>query len=501
MATAKTAPATPALQLLDLDPNQLVLPIDGNVRKDTQLDPDFLKSIKERGVLIPILVIPNEDGGHDVFDGQRRTLGAVAAGHKMIPAIVTSSREEADRISDQIIVNDHRAAITDVDHVAAYQQLALIGLPASAIAKRVSRSVDVVNQALTVAGNPVASTALQSYQITLAQAATIAELSDDEKAVHDLTETAAKHPEKFDHVAKYHRDRIALAANVAAKHAQLAEDGTTDLGDVKSWTWFLEKDDVEWIRIGELAFKATPTVELTLEDVQGFGADFAAGVSTGYADAPNDYTEVAKLQYYVANREQHDIVRKQRSDTIPPTPAQIEAEAERRREEDARTKLRADWANAAEIRRTWISEFLERPTPPNDAIIYVAWAETYASYRNGVDRDVLEWLDIPTGGRSVDEQAARAALSARPKLAMTFVLACSLVALEDDSAAAISNHWQREELLEPTIFHLEQLRSWGYGLSDTEQAYITAGKEELAAIAAEAGLDNDEPTEDDGDDE
>jgi len=67
--------ATPTLEMLD--PTALI--VDINVRKDAALTPEFVASIKEHGVIEPVIAHRNDDGTVHVRMGQRRTLGAIEA--------------------------------------------------------------------------------------------------------------------------------------------------------------------------------------------------------------------------------------------------------------------------------------------------------------------------------------------------------------------------------------------------------------------------------------
>lgn len=495
MVSAKTSP--PELELKWLDPNELVLPLDGNIRKDTQLDPDFLASIKSRGVLQPVLVYVNEDGGHSVFDGQRRTLGAVKTAKKTIPALVAPSRADADRVSDQLIVNEQRAQLTNPERVAAFQQLSLFGLTPAQIAKRTSTPAERVGMALTVAGNKVAAKALESYPITLEQAAAIAELSENTVAVHKLTKAAAEAPNTFEHVLADERKRVALERDKDAARQAADAAGLTIIA-AQMWAWdYQEKDGPEWFRIDRFALAATPTQFLTLDDVKPFLPDVAAAVGEDYGPGPG-YTRVVKVIYFVTNLEAHGIVKLQHSaddHDEPQTEEEIAEAAAREAERTARLKREEDWKQASEIRKSWISEFLERPNPPTDAIIYIAWSITYWQWYEGLEGDVLDWLDIPYDDDDDDrsrEDFAQIALAARPKLAMSLVLAIALQQLEDFARPASTDYNQRK-YADQLVFHLEQLRNWGYGLSEAETAGLEAAK---AAIAARNAP---EPEETEGD--
>lgn len=56
---------------------------------------DMVESIKEYGVLVPIIVRPMENGNYEIVSGHRRHHAAVLAGQEEIPAIVREMDEDA----------------------------------------------------------------------------------------------------------------------------------------------------------------------------------------------------------------------------------------------------------------------------------------------------------------------------------------------------------------------------------------------------------------------
>ena len=65
--------AAPTLEMLD--PTTLTVAI--NVRKDAALTADFIASVKEHGVMEPVIAHRKDDGTVHVLMGQRRTRAAV----------------------------------------------------------------------------------------------------------------------------------------------------------------------------------------------------------------------------------------------------------------------------------------------------------------------------------------------------------------------------------------------------------------------------------------
>jgi ParB family chromosome partitioning protein len=170
---------------------------------------------------VPIVAHRTTDGDLSVLYGGRRTLAAVEAGRATVPVYVvevpdSEKAREIYRLVTQLAENDHRDPLRDAERVAAYQQLSLLGLTATAIARRVHRRVADVRTGLAVAGSQVAAGALDRFDLTLAQAGVLAEFDDDPAAVEKLGKVARSEPGQFEHVAQRLRDKRATDAAHAA---------------------------------------------------------------------------------------------------------------------------------------------------------------------------------------------------------------------------------------------------------------------------------------------
>ena len=114
--------------------------IENNVRIVADLDPAFLASVKQHGVLLPTIGYRNEAGEVVVRDGQMRVLAARETGHP-VPVVITSrDTSDAARLVEQVVANDRRTALTDGDRIEAYRQMELAGLSVAQIATYRSRS-------------------------------------------------------------------------------------------------------------------------------------------------------------------------------------------------------------------------------------------------------------------------------------------------------------------------------------------------------------------------
>jgi ParB family chromosome partitioning protein len=106
-------------------------------------DPDALSelaaSIRENGLLQPILVTPT-DGGFQLIAGERRLRAAQLAGLERIPAVVRTANQQ-QQLALALVENLQRADLNSMDEARAFRQLIdEFGLTQEQVASRVGRS-------------------------------------------------------------------------------------------------------------------------------------------------------------------------------------------------------------------------------------------------------------------------------------------------------------------------------------------------------------------------
>lgn len=105
-------------------------------------------SIREVGVLQPILVRATEETGYELIAGERRWRAARRAGLPTIPAIVRNVSDLA-RIEHAVIENLHRQDLNALEEAAAYQQLIEdFGLTHEQLSVRVGKSRAAITNSL-----------------------------------------------------------------------------------------------------------------------------------------------------------------------------------------------------------------------------------------------------------------------------------------------------------------------------------------------------------------
>jgi len=100
---------------------------------------ELATSIKEHGVLSPIIVRPN-GSKYEIIAGERRYKAAGQAGLKDIPAIIKQASDGDSRIIS-LIENIQREDLNDIDRASALRELKVnLGSPWEAVAKRLGLS-------------------------------------------------------------------------------------------------------------------------------------------------------------------------------------------------------------------------------------------------------------------------------------------------------------------------------------------------------------------------
>lgn len=100
---------------------------------------ELIDSIKDKGVLQPI-VVQKSDEGYEIIVGERRWRASKKAGLKKIPAVIKETTD-TESLELAIIENIHRHDLNPIEEGMAYSRLALdFGMKQEQIAKRVGKN-------------------------------------------------------------------------------------------------------------------------------------------------------------------------------------------------------------------------------------------------------------------------------------------------------------------------------------------------------------------------
>jgi ParB family chromosome partitioning protein len=105
-------------------------------------------SIRELGVLQPVLVRPAEGASYELIAGERRWRAAKRAGLQTIPALVRTATDTAS-LEQAVVENLHRQDLNPLEEAAAFQQLIEdFGLTHEQLATRVGKSRAAITNTL-----------------------------------------------------------------------------------------------------------------------------------------------------------------------------------------------------------------------------------------------------------------------------------------------------------------------------------------------------------------
>lgn len=115
---------------------------------------ELAHSIRQVGVLQPILVRPRGDGRYETIAGERRLRAAELAGLTEIPAVVRHT-EDRDLLTEALLENLHRVDLNPLEEAGAYRQLLDdFGLTHDALAEKLGRSRSAISNTLRLLGLP-----------------------------------------------------------------------------------------------------------------------------------------------------------------------------------------------------------------------------------------------------------------------------------------------------------------------------------------------------------
>jgi ParB family chromosome partitioning protein len=117
---------------------------------------ELVDSIREVGLLQPIVVRPLDGNRYELIMGERRWRAAQRVGLAAIPAIVRET-PDTDMLRDALLENLHRSQLNPLEEAAAYQQLlADFGATHEELALRIGRSRPQISNTIRLLGLPPA---------------------------------------------------------------------------------------------------------------------------------------------------------------------------------------------------------------------------------------------------------------------------------------------------------------------------------------------------------
>ena len=126
-------------------------------RKVFEAEPfaELVHSVKEFGVLQPIVVREISTGKYELIMGERRLRASKEAGLKKIPAVIRETSDD-NMLRDALLENIHRANLNPLEEASAYQQLLSdFGITQDQLAEKLGRSRPQITNTIRLLKLPV----------------------------------------------------------------------------------------------------------------------------------------------------------------------------------------------------------------------------------------------------------------------------------------------------------------------------------------------------------
>lgn len=140
---------------------------------------ELAHSIKENGLIQPIIVRKSPVLGYEILAGERRYRASIAAGLSEIPVIIKQLSDQ-DMMLHSIIENLQRENLNPIEEAKAYQSLIDKGFTHTEIAEKMGKSRPYITNLVRLLGLPKhILTEVQSGKLSQAHARLLIQLSSD----------------------------------------------------------------------------------------------------------------------------------------------------------------------------------------------------------------------------------------------------------------------------------------------------------------------------------
>ena len=142
---------------------------------------ELAQSIKENGLMQPIIVRKSPVLGYEILAGERRYRASIAAGLSEVPVIVKQLSDQ-DMMLHSIIENLQRENLNPIEEAKAYQSLIDKGFTHTEIAEKMGKSRPYITNLVRLLGLPKhILTEVESGKLSQAHARLLIQLSSDKQ--------------------------------------------------------------------------------------------------------------------------------------------------------------------------------------------------------------------------------------------------------------------------------------------------------------------------------
>jgi ParB/RepB/Spo0J family partition protein len=457
------------LTLKDIDPRQLV-PNERNPQgRATRSIDDLLASIPVVGILQPLVVVATDPAAsYRISIGHRRHRAALELGLETVPCLVAQDEGVAMQLAAMLAENIHRDDFTPTEQGEMYAQLSLLDWDDERIAGFTAKPVEQVRAAITLTRMPTAAqAAADAGDLTLEDAAALAEFSIDSKTVEKVLKRGTK-GWGLKHVIAEEQHKIQAKDALERAKAELVLAGVKVVPAPKGWP----HGEHQMVRAQELAdADGNPLDPEAVKTKPGFAAIITRGYSTRAPDVEIVCTDPQAWGY------------------APAPGTQQHARAERDAAAAARQEFLDGFTAATQVRWQFLTE--RYGSAKNAKALYLTALRAAVADPDRVKYPTDKLHDLATrlAGTTIDPDVAETAGIDR---LTRMLVARWLCAAEDNLVRLAANvGWHNDP--QAAVAYLDSLVQAGYGLADAE----TELREHLVT-AATANDEDDEDEDDEG---
>jgi ParB family chromosome partitioning protein len=218
--------AVTSLPIDRLQPNRLQ---PRSVFDDEGLE-ELAASIREQGVVQPLVVTPAGGGGFTIIAGERRWRAARRAGLAEVPVVVRAVGDERELLVLALVENLQRTDLNPLEEAEAFRSLQEgFGLSQEEVAQRVGKSRPAVANALRLLKlAPGVQDLLRQGQLTAGQARPLLAMAPEEQEhIADLAVRTGLSARALESLSAGIRERPQRAARAPEPHAEAAAERLT----------------------------------------------------------------------------------------------------------------------------------------------------------------------------------------------------------------------------------------------------------------------------------
>lgn len=397
-------------------------------------------SIQQRGIIEPLIVTRDPEGGYTLVAGHRRHASAIDAGLTQVPVIVRES-DERDNAADMVHENYHREGLSPAELARGVQGMLDAGTGIRTIARGMGMKHDTV-KALKAAHATSETTRgiLHTGALTLDQAIALDEIEKANPDVYAAAIDAITAGRNVEWVLTESARTIAKAEAVAQAERIAKDTGVTIL------------DEQPYGYDGKAS------------RLQGDDIDAHAGSACHAIYPSTNHEGAALIQHWCTKPRAHDTTRPGDAVDAAAVEAVSEATKAERRRVIANNKA---WASANDVRAAWLKDSLyPRTSIPKKHTTDVLALNLIRPIGAEHVRQAVQITSGNTNGAWPSDADYAKALGGDAASLRTHTLACVL-ACEDGASKTL---WRENRTGFTT--YLQLIEALGYVLTPPEAHYV-----------------------------